>query len=73
MSEFSKLNNVLIVFRKTLFRLHHLRHAHDHEQTVAGRVHRRHHRALLGHHQPVHRDPQDPRQDQQEMNKPEMN
>ena len=61
--------NVQTCFRNFCFsRFHHLRHSHDHASAVAGGVHRGHDRALLGHHQPVHRNPQDPRQDQQEVN-----
>jgi hypothetical protein len=61
--------NVHTCFRNFCFsRFHHLRHSHDHASAVAGGVHRGHDRALLGHHQPVHRNPQDPRQDQQEVN-----
>ena len=46
---------MLILF----LRIHRLRHPHDHAPSVAGGVHRGHHRALPRHNQPFHRDSQD--------------
>ena len=52
-------------------RLHHLRHPDDHDPCLPRGLHQRDHRALPRHHQPLPRDPEDPRQGQQEISRKE--
>merc|ERR1719400_1013179 len=44
----------------SLFPLYHLRHPDDYDPSECRGVHCGHHPALPRHHQPLHRDPQDP-------------